>query len=307
MVKSRLLERYRTLFGNEFKEFMEVIKSPPVDSIRVNTLKVDNRELENELSKKGWKLERFEWYDCGFWVHEPKYKLGATLEFSLGYYYVQEAASMIPPLVLDPRPGEIVLDMCAAPGSKTTQIAQLMENKGIIIANDVSLERLVALGANVQRCGVANVIATQMDGTKFWMLRQKFDRVLVDVPCSGSGTLRSNPNIWKELSMGMISRLTKLQKSLILSGFDSLKRNGILVYSTCSLEPEENEEVVDFLLKKRKNARVERIEIPGLKFNDGLTTWEGKDFDASLAECMRIHPQDNLTDGFFIARVRKHD
>ena len=305
MLKEELKERYKKIFKREFKDFLKNIQRPPLNSIRVNTIKISVEELRERMERKGWKVEQFKWYGCGFFVHEPEFKLGSTLEFSLGYYYVQEASSMIPPLILDPQPGEIILDMCAAPGSKTTQIAQMMKNRGIIVANDVTLDRLVALGSNLQRCGVANCIVTQMDGVKFAKLKQRFDRVLVDAPCSGTGTLRSNPSIGKELSVAGIRRLSGLQKRLILAGFDTLKENGMLVYSTCSLEPEENEEVIDFLLRKRDNVEVEEVKLKKFKMRKGLRSWEGRDFDERVKLCGRIYPHDNFTDGFFIAKVRK--
>lgn len=144
-----------------------------------------------------------------------------------------------------------------------------------------------------------------MDGVKFARLKQKFDRVLIDAPCSGTGTLRSNPSIGKELSVAGIKRLPRLQKKLILAGFDVLKEGGTLVYSTCSLEPEENEEVVDFLLQKRDDAEIERVDLKNFKIRRALGSWEDKEFDKKVKLCGRIYPHDNFTDGFFIARVRK--
>ncbi len=304
MLKEELAKRYKSIFKKEFYGFLESVKKPFLNSIRVNTLKISVEELKERLKSKGWKIKQFDWYEHGFFVFKPESKLGATLEFSLGYYYVQEAASMVPPLILDPKPGEVILDVCAAPGSKTTQMAQLMKNRGIIVANDVKLDRLVALGANLQRCGVANTIVTQMDGIKFAKLKQKFDKVLVDAPCSGTGTLRSNPVVINEVSIGGIKRLSKLQKRLVLAGLNSLKEDGVLVYSTCSLEPEENEEVIDFLLKK-EDAEIEKIRLKKFKFRKGLKSWEEKEFDGRVKKCVRIYPQDNFTDGFFIAKVRK--
>jgi NOL1/NOP2/sun family putative RNA methylase len=301
------IKRYEELLGEEFEDFMRMLSIPLTHSIRLNTLKLDGRSLLSSLRQKGWRLRRIPWYRDGFWILRPEHELGNTIEHQLGYFYVQEAASMLPPLALDPRPNEVVLDLCAAPGSKTTQMAQLMENTGAIVANDVDMERIKALGANIQRLGVANTLVTRADGRLFpSKIEQRFDRVLVDAPCSASGTLRKNPFIARELSLGSIRKLSKLQKSLILAGFDCLKPGGVLVYSTCSLEPEENEEVLDFLLRKR-DARLESIGLNGLRSSKGITKWRGREFEPEVMRCVRVYPQANDTDGFFLARVKKGD
>jgi NOL1/NOP2/sun family putative RNA methylase len=263
-------------------------------------------KLVRRLEKLGWQLEPIPWCAHGYWVLRPRWGLGNTAEHSLGYIYLQEAASMVPPLVLRPREREIVLDLCAAPGSKTTQMAQLMNNTGLVVANDVDRKRIRALAANLQRCGVVNTLVTRMDGRIFSQrVSQRFDRVLVDAPCSGSGTVRNNPHVAQELSLAGISRLSQLQKALLISGFDCLARGGVLVYSTCSLEPEENEEVIDYLLAHRERTRIERVRVSRLRVRAGLVEWEGTNYTPEVRRCVRIYPQDNDTEGFFIARVRK--
>jgi len=211
---------------------------------------------------------------------------------------------MIPPLFLEPEPEDYVLDLCAAPGSKTTQIAQLMKNKGALIANDVSLKRISSLGFNLQICGVINTAVIMFDGRKLpLIIKDQFDKVLVDAPCSSSGHLISKyPSSFKEKG---IKSLHFLQRDLLLAGFKMLKPSGILVYSTCSIHPLENEAVVDYLLSKEEKARVEYLEIKGIHFHSGLTEYKEKVFHPDLKYCTRIYPHDNFTDAFFIARIRK--
>ncbi|MHA1859795.1 MAG: NOL1/NOP2/sun family putative RNA methylase [Candidatus Asgardarchaeia archaeon] len=303
--KEEYLERYKKLLKDELQEFLKFNVKPLVNTIRFNTLKMNKGILLERLKEKGWKLKELPWFELGFYVIEPKYQIGNSLEHRLGYFYIQGPASMVPPIVLNPKPYEVVLDMCAAPGSKTTQIAAMMENKGIIVANDVELKRITALRSNLQRCGVINTVVTMMDGRRLSGIKQKFDKVLLDAPCTGDGTIRMNPEVMRMWSVKGAKALSRLQRSLILSAFDTLKGGGILVYSTCSLNPEEDEYVVDYLIKKRENARIESIRIDGLKFREGLTEFEGMRFDDEISKTIRIYPHDNDTEGFFIAKVMK--
>ncbi|MBW2964222.1 RsmB/NOP family class I SAM-dependent RNA methyltransferase [Candidatus Woesearchaeota archaeon] len=304
--KKKFIDRYSAL--TDIDAFKEYSFSYLRKSIRVNTLKMDVKTLLNRISGD-WMLTPVPWCTEGFWIEhrgvgeEKRRDVGNLVEHTLGYFYVQEAASMIPPLVLDPQPGERVLDMCAAPGSKTTQIAQYMKNKGVLVANDVTGIRLAALGVNLQRCGVLNTIMTQMHGSRFFEL--EFDRVLVDAPCSGTGTIRKSLKTIEMWNPRLASHLAKTQRQLIRAGFTVLKPGGTLVYSTCTLEPEEDEGVVDFLLKEFPDAVVEEIKLPGLKRSPAVVEFEGKKYSDEVKKCLRIWPQDNDTEGFFVAKIRK--
>jgi len=297
-------ERYGKLLSDK-RKFYLYCQKPLRKSIRINLLKSDLGLVER-LEEKGWKLRQVPWCRNGFWVEKREELLGNTPEHFLGLYYVQEAVSMLPPLLLKPKPGELVLDVAAAPGSKTSQLAEIMKNRGCIVANDPSVARLKALRANLQRLGVMNTVITRMDGKEFGRLKNRFDRVLLDAPCSAEGVIRKEWNALADWSVQKIQRLSRLQKKLILAAADSLKPGGVLVYSTCTFAPEENEEVIDFLLKKR-DFKVEKPRVPGLKSRPGLTEWQGKDFESQVKRCIRIWPQDNDTEGFFIARLRKND
>ena len=302
--KPKFIERYSNL--TDWEEFKKYSLSFLSRSIRVNTLKISINELKQRL-EDNWDLEQIPWCKEGFRIEHAKKErrdIGNLIEHSLGYFYIQEAASMIPPVVLDPKPNDIVLDIAASPGSKTTQIAQYMQNKGILVANDYTIERMKPLSINLQRCGVTNAIMTLMQGQWFKRSKIEFDKVQVDAPCSGTGTIRKSLKTIGIWNPDMIRRLSITQKQLIETGFNLLKQNGTLVYSTCSLEPQENEEVVDFLLKKYENAKLEEIRLK-LKKSSPVFEFDDKKYGDEIKKCLRIWPQDNDTEGFFVAKVKK--
>jgi len=304
--KRLFAERIQTLLGNETDVFFECLKKPIPKVIRANTIKISVPELKKKLK---WKIEQ-PIKSLPALIIKSKLlpgELGKALEHQLGYYYVQELASMMPPLALAPKPNEIILDCCAAPGSKTTEIASIMKNQGTIIANDIRIDRIKALVSNLERCGVMNTMVTRMNAIVLCKKLHRtgffFDKILVDAPCLGEGTIRNDPSILKTWNINMIKRFSALQKKLISSALESLKPNGILVYSTCTLAPEENESVIDFALKNF-NTAVEKIDIP-IRTRPGITQWQNKKYHKQVKNCLRIWPQDNDTEGFFIAKLRK--
>ena len=210
---------------------------------------------------------------------------------------------MIPPIVLEPKENEIILDIAASPGSKATQIAAYMKNKGILIANDYTTERMKPLSLNIQRCGITNCIITLMQGQ--WFKNMEFDKILVDAPCSGTGTIRKSLKTLRIWNPNMVKRLSITQKQLIETAFNTLKQNGTLVYSTCSLEPEENEAVIDFLLSKYDNAKLEEIKLKNIKRSNPILEFENQKYNEEIKKCLRIWPQDNDTEGFFVAKIKK--
>lgn len=280
-------------------------KCPSIDEVRdvlrINTLKIDERKLIKRLKDIGVKLKKI-----GFLSHAYKYKskfsLASTTEYVQGYFYLQEAASQIPVLVLNPKPNDIVLDMCAAPGSKTTYICQLMQNKGIVVALDNNTSRLNALKSNLLRCGCKNTILYKKDARFAFDFDRKFDKILLDAPCSGNFVIESE-FFQKRTIEGFLER-ARLQKELLRSAYKCLKHNGTLVYSTCSLEPEENERVIDWFLKKHKDIRLQKInlDIPGVA--QGLTSAFNNEFLPELKKCVRIWPNSGMQ-GFFIAKMKK--
>lgn len=307
IIKEKFAERYKSFLGNDYDKFIESSLSYLRKSIRVNTLKSTVKQVKKRLNSD-WKLTQIPWCKEGFWMKhkEGRRDVGNILEHNLGYFYVQESASMIPPIVLNPKPGEIVLDLCAAPGSKSTQIAQYMKNSGVLVCNDVTTKRLSPLSINLQRCGVSNAIVTHMNGIMFQRLNYKFDKVLVDAPCSGTGTIRKSYKTLQIWNPKMIKRLAATQRKLIESGFSVLKMGGILVYSTCTLEPEEDEAVIDHLLNKCENAQIEKIDLH-IKRSNTIREFESNKYSQEVNKCLRIWPHDNDTEGFFIAKIKKHN
>ena len=299
--KKDFIDRYSNL--TNFEEFKEISLKPLPRVIRVNTLKSNVDDLKKRL--KDWKLKKLKYHNHAFEIEHKKKErrdVGNLKEHFLGYFYLQEGASLLPPLILDPKEDDIVLDVAAAPGSKTTQMAAMMKNKGLIVANEVKYMRLKPLSINLQRCGVVNTIMSLGYGER---IKGKYDKILLDAPCSGTGAIRKSLKTLQIYNKGMIKKLSYTQRDLLFNSFKILNKNGTLVYSTCSLEPEENEKVVDQLLEKFDNASLEEIKVKGLKTSEVVRDFEGKSFSDEINKCLRIWPQDNNTEGFFVAKIKK--
>jgi len=305
-LKQEFINRSKELLGSDAEEYFKILKKPLTRAFRVNTLKITTNGLVKRLRNKEWNIKKVPWCAEGYWVKSQIETLGNSIEHFLGYYYIQEPASMIPPLLMELKQDQKVLDMTASPGSKTGQIAGLMNDEGLIIANDVRIDRVSILKINMQRLGLRSIMITRRNAMNFRKMPDFFDRVLVDAPCSGEGVIRKNPYVAAQWNHNSFPRFARVQKKLILSGYEALKPGGLLVYSTCSLAPEENEEVINFLLEK-KNATVESTKLKGLKARPGVTEWHGLKMDKSIHKCSRVYPQDNDTEGFFVAKIRKGD
>jgi len=202
---------HRSLNGLDFNLFIQELSSPHKESIRINSLKTSVEKLLQELPDL--QLKPIPWNPNGFWVENENYCLSNNLNYVLGDYYIQEASSMAAVVVLNPRPGEKILDLCAAPGSKTTQIGEYLKQQGFIVANDLNSKRTETLTTNVQKHGLMNVIVTNKDGRFFDRYGMKFDKVLVDAPCSAVGKDAASIHKWNRL---VVERLTKLQKNSLL-------------------------------------------------------------------------------------------
>lgn len=303
------LTRLKTIVPQEDQQnILEALSAPRPTSLRVNTLKTTAAELTRALGADGFVLTPVPWWDHAFILSSKTLReLTDNPLYSQGHFYVQSLSSMIPPLVLDPQPGEKILDLTAAPGSKTTQIAALMNNTGSIVANDNSRIRIHKLKANLAAQGVTNTIVLNQHGETLWQhYPEQFDRVLVDVPCTMEGRFcATDPKSYEHWSTGKIKELAKRQKFLLRAAVSAAKVGGTIVYSTCTLAPEENEGVIDWILKKeRGHIEVERISMPIPEITEGLTRWNEKTYDRSLANTVRILPSP-LMEGFFVARITK--
>lgn len=296
---------------NDFDAFEKIVHTGPRSFIRANTLKIDADELFERLNKR-WKVIRPFLEHKEIMLVDQKLmpgELGNAIEHLLGYYYIQEISSMMSVIALDVKPGDFVLDLCASPGSKTTQMAAMMENMGTLIANDLTINRIKILSANLERCGASNCIITRNDAFSLSVRFRKaglfFDKILLDAPCSGEGTLRSSPSTFITWNQKVVKNLGRQQKKLIANALGCLKEGGELVYSTCTHSPEENEAVVDFVLKNF-SVSVEKINLP-LKCRQGVEEWGDNRFDGNVKKCCRIYPHDNDSEGFFVAKFRLNE
>jgi NOL1/NOP2/sun family putative RNA methylase len=316
--KPLFIERMQDLFGEDFKGYEKTLTQIPKKSIRVNTLKMTPEELKKKFAEKSWDISQPFKKHPEVMIMQSNLlpgELGRSLEHLLGYYYVQDISSMIPIIILNPKPEEMVLDLCSAPGSKTSQIASKMNNEGTIIANELKLGRIKILASNLERCGVSNTIITKAPGEKICSRLNKegfeFDKILIDAPCSGEGTIKdikgSKESI-KAWKINKINSLCKIQKRLFEFALKVLKPGGEIVYSTCTFAPEENEGVVDFILKEFEDIKIEDITnlIPEeFKTHEGITKWQGEKYKPDVKKARRVYPQDNNTEGFFIAKFKK--
>lgn len=291
----------------EVEKFIEFISKPLPLTVRANTLKITPQALTKRFEKKGWKVRQEKFYNHAFTIlDKEESSIGNSSEHFLGYFYVQEIVSMLPAVVLTPELNSTVLDLCAAPGSKTTQISQLMENTGLIVANDVRIDRIRALVTNSQRCGCLNVLFTRNSGQSFYrkLKNQLFDYVFVDAPCSGESMFRKSWKYLFEWHESEIQNFSDLQYSIASSGLNSLKENGKMVYSTCTLSPEENELVIQRLLDTF-NIELKKITINNFKTRAGITEFRNLKFSDEMKKCCRIYPHDNDTGAFFMALIEK--
>ena len=297
----RVMFRYKRIIP-KFDDFLRCMKTPLPRTVRINTLKADSEEILQSLSEHGVIFKTFNWYEYGLRllnVSSP----GNLIEYFLGYIHTQEEVSMIPPIVLEPKPGELILDMCAAPGSKATQISQIMCNTGHVIANDVDLRRISMLKSNYERLGVLNMSITVYDGRKFPNI--SFDKILVDAPCSCEGIYRKNPSVFDNWSLKVIKNLSRLQKRLLSRAIQIAKRGGTVVYSTCTFSPEENEAVIDYVLSIYEGMiKLEEIKLD-LEYCSGIKEWNGIKFNDEISLCARFYPHLNDTGGLFVAKIRK--
>uniref|UniRef100_A0A7C2NS30 NOL1/NOP2/sun family putative RNA methylase n=1 Tax=Archaeoglobus fulgidus TaxID=2234 RepID=A0A7C2NS30_ARCFL len=296
-INPELYERLLKIDGSD--DFFRYMVKPLKISIRVNTLKAEIEEVRENLSEII--TGKVPWCEEGFYISTNEFS--KIPEHQLGMIFSQEAASMIPPVVMELQPGMTVLDIAASPGAKTTQMAQYLHNDGCIVANDVKHSRINILISNLQRCGVLIAKVTLRDGRYFGRFQNRFDAALVDAPCSNMGMIRKNYrniSLWKLRDCYGLSRL---QKDLLMAAYKATKPGGVVVYSTCTLEPLENEEVVDYLLRNT-DAEIEEIKLPVKGFRP-FTEFDGKKYSQEVKKCLRLHPQINDTEGFFVAKLRK--
>ncbi len=271
-------------------------------TLRVNTLKYNIQYLMIQLKKNNIKFERVQWYNNALLLKNISEKDIQKLEIYInGYIYLQSLSSMIPPLVLSPKSGDKVLDLTAAPGSKTTQLANLMDNNGEIIANELDKIRYERLKYNVEKQGATIVKMINSRGEKLGeKYPEYFDKVLLDVPCSGEGRfLINNPKTYRDWSIKKVNNLVKLQKKLLISACKALKKNGVMVYSTCTINKYENEFILDWATK---NLPLKIVDI-NLIIKDSIKG-DNEKLDRAIDKAIKILPSKSM-EGFFVAKLKK--
>jgi NOL1/NOP2/sun family putative RNA methylase len=291
----------REFFTNRYKELGW--KYDTVDlkkAIRINSSNVKKPlDLTKRLQDLGLVLTKVPFLENGYWVEESRFSAGATAEYLSGLYSIQEPAAQIPATLFTELKNKAVLDACAAPGGKTTQLADIMRNTSTIVALDIDRQRLTALSNQLERCRVKNTIVYELDARRVSQLKTSYDRILLDVPCSGN--FATDRNWFKRRTIKDVERNAALQRGILTETVKTLENDGEIIYSTCSLEPEENELNIDWAVK-RLRMRVEEISCYGQK---GLTEVFGKRLDSSVGNCVRIWP--GQTQGFFVCKLLKSE
>ena len=301
------LERTTLVLGVSEEETRQLLSLERRQSLRINPLQGKPEQTLAELRKLGWEGDSYGWMSNG-------YTLGTELEavrdselVAEGRVFIQNAASWLPVLALDPQPGEAILDVCAAPGGKTSHIAALTDNKAGITANDNSRPRLLRLQQNMQRLGVQISEYTLYDATRLTtkLEGQQFDKILLDAPCSGEGLMNLNRDKdFASWSVAHIKRLQQLQKRILTQAWQLLSPGGTLVYSTCTMAPEEDEAVVDYLLRTHEDARLTPFDVKLPNRATVLTAWNDKAFTHDLSGCLRLAPSEDI-EAFFVAKLQK--
>jgi len=288
----------KEFFVNRYKKLGWTYKQTKLKpSIRINTINSSRDNVVKRLESLGIVLEKIPFLEDGYWIRKSKFSVGATAEYLLGLYSIQEAAAQIPATLFTELEDKKVLDACASPGGKTVQLANRMNNSGVIVALELKQRKMFALANQLERSRVKNAAVYNMDAKEASKLNIEFDCVLLDVPCSGNPI--TDKNWFSKRTIEDVHRNARRQRQILTEAAKVTKDGGELVYATCSLEPEENELNIDWAIGAL-NVEVEEINCHGEK---GLTNLFGKELDRSIEKCRRIWP--NQTQGFFICKVRK--
>lgn len=308
-VSTSIYEYLSSLYGKDSADhYLKFISEEPTQYIRVNRLKTDKesliKTLENKYSIQSAPIDGFE--DALKIIKDENDLTGKTLEHLLGLYYVQGLSSMLPPIVLNPNADDVVMDLCSAPGSKTTQMAEMMNNDGTLIVNEIEIERIKSLVFNLDRMSVVNAGIIHSKGeilSKYY--HNHFDKILVDAPCSGLGIIQKKEEVSNWWSLDRVQRLQDLQTRLLIAAIKMAKAGGEIVYSTCTLSVEENEMVIDKILSKYP-VEMEDVKLP-VKTHQAFSSYNGFEFNKSLHKAIRILPWEINSDGFFLVKLRKTD
>ena len=290
----KILERYRDIIP-DYNNFINYALRKPDRYIRVNTKRIKPNELSERLSRYGIKVERVEELDYVFKVVEGVDLIGKTLEYYLGFYYIQEFVSLIPPLILEPSKGDVILDVAAAPGGKILHIADLLGKDGLLIANEPDKDRYKALIANIDRMGYSNIIVISYDARLLPPINV-VNKILFDAPCSNENMLYhiKDSDLKIYLSKRVYQKYSNLQKGILRALYYLMPNDTLILYCVCTYAPEESEEVVDYAVKL--GYMVESINLSRyikLNYTRGITRWRGVKYDSSVLRSIRIYPHLN--------------
>ncbi|MCP4417614.1 MAG: RsmB/NOP family class I SAM-dependent RNA methyltransferase, partial [Chloroflexi bacterium] len=296
--------RYKELI-EDWEEFQAVVKRPLPTTIWANPLKITPKKLAAIMADGGIDLTPIPWYAGGFRLPNGIMP-GLRWEYLAGLYQVQEEAALLPALLLNPQPGERVLDMCAAPGNKTVQMGAMMQNHGTLIANDRSKGRMRAARHALNRVGLLNTSTMTRDGANLPHTIGLFDKIMVDVPCSCEGTCRKDVGVIGRSSQNSSRKIARSQTALLRKAVQLCRPGGRIVYATCTFAPEENELVVDAILRETgESLHLIPSSVPNLLASPGITQWQGQTLHSEMHHASRIWPQQNDTGGFFVAVLEK--
>ena len=301
-----LMSRYHGIV-DDVQAFEASIRSPLPRFVWSNPARCSPERLGQLLTESRFQPEPLPWLPGAFRINGPQQGLGSHWAFLAGFYHIQEASSMLPVLLLNPAKAGRVLDLCAAPGNKTAQIALAMDNRGTVVANDHVWNRMRPVRMHIDRLGLLNVSLSCEDGGSYPRSAGTFDRVLVDAPCSCEGTSRKSPGVLAaKTTQRQRQQLQQKQVRLLRQAIRRCNPGGRVVYSTCTYAPEENEAVIDRVLGEMPDTfRILTAEIPGFATTPGITEWRGARFDRRLERTLRVWPHRNDTGGFFMAVLEK--
>jgi len=273
----RFLDDMKELLMDEYDDFIKSYDEPKTTGLRINTLKINKEEL---LNLNLYNLTPIPWADEGFYYDEEVDRPGKSPLHESGAYYLQEPSAMSVVPHLDIKEGDKVLDMCAAPGGKSTYILSKLNDTGLLVSNEINSTRIRALGENLERFGARNCIITNTDSNNLRkVFTGYFDKIVIDAPCSGQGMFRKDEVAIEDWSYAKVLECQSIQKDIIRDGYDMLKNGGVLVYSTCTFAKEENEDVINEFISEYENAK--------------------------LIEMQRIWPHKVSGEGHFVAKIQK--
>ncbi|MFQ5652092.1 MAG: methyltransferase domain-containing protein [bacterium] len=301
-----IFERYKPII-EDWSAFSDACRQPLPTCIWRHPLRTTATRFTERFACDRVPISPVAWHP-GAYRLPPDFSAGRRMEYWAGLYHVQEEIALLPALLLAPQPGECVVDLCAAPGNKTAQIALLMQNTGSVVANEVNASRMQPLRQVINRLGLTNVTTTVSNATTFPRQSRQFDRVLADVVCSCEGTSRKNPKILDLQKNEYCFKITRAQTAILVKALQLCKPEGRIVYATCTYAPEENERVVQSALEAvapRIQARILSCQVVGLKWAPGLLMWQGETYRKDMANALRIYPHLNDTGGFFVALLEK--